>query len=229
VNIGAPAVLDTVRYGAAIVLDSGLVALSVLQRFVAQGGGIIFANDAVSASASRSLLPATAIESQPGVPGALLTAAPRLGLEAWMLRPTDDAVVLLSDARGSATRPTVIAARRGIGRVLVSAYRETWRWRLEGNDDGIEGHRAFWSGLVRSVTLAERSPIDTSRRDASSYPGDAAPYADVVARLGAPTATLPANSGGATLPTAPKLWLLYVIAAAGLLGEWASRRIRGAP
>ncbi len=231
VTIGTPSLLDTARYGAVVVLDSGLIALDVLQRFVIHGGGVIVANDALLGTALRPLLPAVARETQAGVPGALLTASPRLGLDAWTLAANAGAVVLLDDARGVTHRPTVLAQRRGAGRVVVSAYRDTWRWRMEGSEDGLDAHRAFWSGLVSAVTLAPRSDATTlpSGRVLTAYPGDAAPFADLVARLGAPKAVGAGDARSRPLPTTPNLWLLYVIAASALLGEWALRRVRGAP
>jgi hypothetical protein len=232
VSIGEPSTLDTVRYGTAIVLDSGLVSRAALERFVSQGGGVIVANDALQDATLRpllhALLPATLGESQPGVPGALLTASPRLGLDAWTLRAEAGGVVLLEDARGTTRRPAVIAERRGVGRVLVSAYRDTWRWRMEGNDDGIDAHRAFWSGLVSAATLAPRS-APAADQVTSVYPGDAAPFADLVARLGFPVVGATRDARALPPPVAPRLWLLYVVASIALLGEWTLRRVRGAP
>jgi len=228
VTIGAPSVLDTVRYGAAIVLDSGLVSLDALQRFMAQGGGVILANDALQGTALRALLPVTVGEVQAGVPGALLTASPRLGLDRWTLRASAGAVVLLDDLRGASHRAAVVAERRGVGRVVVSAYRETWHWRMEGTDDGIDAHRTFWSGLVSAASLAARIPSPETDA-ASAYPGDAAPFADLVARLGVPVVAESREALTSQPPTAPRLWLLYVVAAIALLAEWTLRRVRGAP
>ena len=72
---------------------------------------------------------------------------------------------------------------------------------------------------------------------ADAFPGDAAPYADLVARLGGPA---PADRAGepASVFVRPAFaaWmdrlraapgLLFMIIALALLGEWASRRLRG--
>ncbi len=228
VTLGAPLTLDTARYAAVIVLDSGVVSTDALTRFVRQGGGVILSADALRASSFASLRPASIVGMRSAVPGALLSDAPRQGLDAFDLRPAPRAVVLQRESRGGKREPSVVAWRIGSGRVIASAYRETWHWRMEGTDDGIEEHRNWWSALVSASAFAPAdSSVTHSTSRSTRFPGDAAPYADLVARVGAPTATLPARTAASSGPT--RMWLLFVVAAVALLTEWALRRLRGAP
>ena len=156
--------------------------------------------------------------------GALLTDLPRRGLSALHLAATRPALTLERDGE----RPVVLVARRGAGRVLVAGYRATWRWRMEGRDESADDHRRWWDGLVGDVAYAAVTN-DASRGEVDRHwPGDAAPVADLVARLGPPsTATsTPADARAGALPSP---WLLFVIALVALLAEWALRRLRGAP
>lgn len=228
VTVGAPAALDTARYAAAIVLDSGVIGADALTRFVRQGGGVILAGEALSAPATASLRPASIVGVRAAVPGALLTAAPRQGLDAFELRPAARAIVLQHEPRGLRREPSVVAWRIGAGRVIASAYRETWRWRMEGTDEGIDEHRKWWSALVSAAAFV---PTDSASARASTvathFPGSAAPYADLVARLGAPSP--PPASRMASPSSASMMWILFVAASIALLTEWALRRLRGAP
>ena len=228
VTVGAPAALDTARYAAAIVLDSGVIGADALTRFVRQGGGVILAGEALSAPATASLRPASIVGVRAAVPGALLTAAPRQGLDAFELRPAARAIVLQQEPRGLRREPSVVAWRIGAGRVIASAYRETWRWRMEGTDEGIDEHRKWWSALVSAAAFV---PTDSAGARAvtaaTHFPGSAAPYADLVARLGAPSP--PPASHMASPSSTSRMWILFVVASLALLTEWALRRLRGAP
>jgi len=222
--------LDTARYAAAIVLDSGLVSAGVLSRFLRQGGGVILSGDALLGTSFGALRPATIVGVRALVPGALLTDAPRRGLAAWELRAAVRSVVLQAESHDRHDDSTVVAWRLGNGRVLASAYRDSWRWRMEGRDDGLDAHRAWWSALVGAVAFV---PAVTEREQRPGnvveqrLPGDAAPYADLRSRLGAPVA--PPASMRSTPPAPSRRWLLYLVASLALLGEWALRRTRGAP
>jgi len=77
---------------------------------------------------------------------------------------------------------------------------------------------------VSAVAFAPHSTYDTI---ASAWPADAAPYADLVARWGVPTA-MPRDAPSTEQSTSRR-WILYVVALIALLGEWGSRRLRGAP
>lgn len=219
VTVGAPMVPDTARYAVVIVLDSALARAAALSRYVRDGGGVVISGDALQDRALAALMPARVRATRAEVPGGLLSPAPLSGLEAFELAAHADAVVLQRDADGDAG---TVALRRGAGRVVASAYRETWRWRMEGAADGVDAHRRWWTGLVRAAGYV---PSDTT----SATAGDPAPYADLVARLGAPVAAGTARVQRAGNPSSRLTDVaLLTLALASLVAEWASRRLRGA-
>lgn len=240
-----PPVPREAQHAVVVLLDSVLPApfaidTRTLDRFVRRGGGVVFAGDALRSAAARALAPArisasgNAAATRGGVVGALRTPLPRLGLDAWRLTPTPDAIVLQADTIDTRTvAPAVIARRVGAGRVVAAAYRETWRWRMEGTDAGVAEHRAWWDRVLAAAALRAPSAAvdaDTAVSVSDPYPGDAAPWADLIAHAGAP---MPASS---RIPTTarPRTWpdrqaILFAIAALALLCEWASRRLRGFP
>lgn len=223
VRLGAPQAADTSRYSAVVVLDSGLANARTLSRFVAQGGGVVLAGEALRDAALASLSPARVEDDRPAIAGALLTDQPRRGLPAFHLAPIGAAIVMEAEGR----EPTVLVVRRGIGRVMAVGYRGTWHWRMEGREESADEHRRWWSEIVSAVAYA----ADTStlvKRDRTVWPGDAAPVADLIARLGPPTPDSAIGANASSRAQVP-LWLLYLVAAAALLVEWGLRRLRGAP
>jgi len=235
VTLGAPTRLDTSRYAVVVLLDSMSVDAAVITRFVQQGGGLVLGGDALRMPSLASISPVRATSGRGAVAGALLTASPQRGLEAWELVVARGASVLQSTPSDHGhVEPVLVARRVGAGRVVASAYRNSWRWRMEGTDDGAAEHRAWWSSVLALAAGVPAAPSDSL---ADAFPGDAAPYADLVARLGGPA---PADRGGAAAPDVARpafaawmdrLWaapgLLFMIIALALLGEWASRRLRG--
>jgi hypothetical protein len=235
VTLGAPARLDLARYAVVVVLDSMLVDAAAITRFVQQGGGLVLGGDALRLPALAAISPVRVTSVRGAVAGALLTETPARGLEAWELVVTPGASVVRSDtsAPGPA-EPVLVAQRVGAGRVVASAYRNSWHWRMEGTDDGAAQHRRWWSGVL---ALAAGVPAAGGDPQADAYPGDAAPYADLVARLGGPVPTDRAARPAQVLAR-PALdavldrlraapGLLFMVIAVALLGEWASRRLRG--
>jgi hypothetical protein len=239
VTLGAPARLDTARYAVVVLLDSMSVDAAGITRFVQQGGGLVLGGDALRIPALASISPVRATSLRGAVAGALLTETPARGLEAWELVANRGASVVQSDASDHGhAEPVLVAQRLGAGRVVASAYRNSWRWRMEGTDDGAAEHRAWWGGVL---ALAAGVPAAAGDSLADAYPGDVAPYADLVARLGGPVpgdsagvpTGLPARALARTafdtlmdrLRAAPGL--LFMVIALALLGEWASRRLRG--
>ncbi len=226
VSTGRSSLPDTTRHAVLVVLDSGLVSAKTLSRYLAQGGGVVLAGDALLDPAMASVRPADARGNLAAVPGALLTAVQREGLDRYRLHVSAGAVVLQGDTLGEVVEPSVVVRRVGIGRVLASAYRETWRWRMAGSEEGMDAHRAWWSGLLSAVAFAPAAPALSVA--SAMRPGDAAPYADLVAALGPASTTsravVPAKASGASWH-----WLLYAVASLALLAEWCSRRVRGAP
>lgn len=130
-----------------------------------------------------------------------------------------DAVVLEQRPDGE-----VRAARFGAGRVLRIGIPDLWRMRMTTTDsipDPVARHRAWLARAIASVAYAPR--VRTSAR----WPDDPAPYADLVARLGpsralSSTARAAASLGGLSDAVIASLLVL------SLLGEWLSRRLRGA-
>jgi hypothetical protein len=138
--------------------------------------------------------------------------------------------------------PVLVAQRVGAGRVVASAYRRSWRWRMEGTDNGAAEHRAWW-GSVLALAAGVSVPSDVPFGDA--YPGDAAPYADLVARVGRPDTSARGDRAAGDRPSgltatgvsarlAPLFervrrapGVLFLVIALSLLGEWSSRRLRG--
>ena len=235
VTLGAPARLDTSRYAVVVLLDSMSVDAAIITRFVQQGGGLVLGGDALRIPSLASISPVRATSGRGAVAGALLTASPQRGLDAWELVVARGASVLQSTPSDHGhVEPVLVARRVGAGRVVASAYRNSWRWRMEGTDDGAAEHRAWWSSVLALAAGVPAAPGDSL---ADAYPGDAAPYADLVARLGGPAPADRAGEPAAVLARpAFAAWmdrlraapgLLFMIIALALLGEWASRRLRG--
>jgi hypothetical protein len=207
---GTPFPLDTARHVAVIALDSSAVTYTRdIQQFVRSGGGLILGDAALPWL--RRIAPA-------GVGGLVRPAAlrpngadPRRLLGFRSLTPLRDGALGLELRDGS----TAIAAWRvGSGRVLQSGYRDTWRWRMEGGDNAVTDHRAWWAGLV--ATVAYRASAGDEQT------ANPAPLASLMQALG-PPGTLP--SGRQSKP----LWPLAVaILLTALFAEWFSRRLRGA-
>jgi hypothetical protein len=236
VTIGAPQRLDTARYAAVVMLDSMAVDGALLAQFVTRGGGLVLGGDALRVPALAALRPARATELRGAIAGGLLTETPRHGLEAWELDVAGDAVVLDVDGGDHAhEEPALVARRLGAGRVVAMPYRETWRWRMQGSDDGLSQHRSWWQAAI--TTAVGVAPAAAGAGDREMLPGAAAPYADLVARVGAaarpgtaqgvsPTGDERERSGDIPLPLRP--WVLLLSAVMALLAEWSSRRLRGA-
>ena len=221
VRRGTAGAVDTTRYAAVIALDSAAANDSRrLVSFVREGGGLVLSGIAARLPGLRGIAP--------GQPGARVRPAvvaftaetPRLALGFYpVARLAADAVVL--ESRNGA--PTIAARREGPGRVVQLGYDESWRWRMQGGQGGMEAHRQWWSSLVASAAL-----VRGGRRDLSGMPADAAaPLVAVVAALGE---SVPRLESPAALPgrAGPDGWML-VISLLLLLLEWASRRLRGAP
>jgi hypothetical protein len=92
----------------------------------------------------------------------------------------------------------------------------TWRLRMD-SARGPAAHRDLWAGLVAAVAYAPRAPAAAHVED------DPAPVASTIARLGPPT---PVERGGIGWPDP---WVWFGVLALGLLVDWTSRRLRGAP
>jgi hypothetical protein len=214
---GARTSLDTSRHAAALVLDSiGAAAVTGVERFARDGGGVVIAGDANRALRLTPLMAWRAGRRAAAPLGTLPADTLWRGLGRVVLENVaDDRAVVLEERQGSAT---VVARRYYAGRVVAVGFDETWRWRMAGDGNSLTAHRDWWSRLVASVAL--RAPAA-----ADAPPSGAAPRARLHDALG------PATSTTRTPPRLPSGLLgnvLGAIALAALLAEWLLRRLRGA-
>jgi hypothetical protein len=234
VRVGEPATPDTARYAAVIALDSTAWRdAAAIARFVQRGGGLVLFPKA--ADGAPVVLPRAGAVGPlaPGVPGAVRTTQPLDGLS---FRPItalrDDAVVL---ARRTAARDSgvALAARRvGVGRVMQVGWMDSWEWRQLGDSTSVDAHRAWWESLlVRVVPRRVTNPLAGAGAGnavpGDPLPGNAAPLADLVARLGPPvSAPVFASPAAPSSPLPDARWAAVALLA--LLAEWWLRRLRGA-
>jgi hypothetical protein len=234
---------DTARLGVVVVLDSGVVDdAGRLATFVRSGGGLVLAGDALGDPTLAPLRPARPGARRIGIPGGLRTPLPRSGLDRDLLVPVAGAFVLerapWHDAdvhdRSDASNATVVARRIGAGRVVAIGYRATWRWRMEGDDDAPQAHRAWWSRVVAGVALAAptRAPAADRASRPDPRPGHSAPLADLVALAGPPapptdSSVLTGPDGAFAPPGRRPTWPFVLVAMGALLAEWTSRRLGG--
>ncbi len=227
VKVGDPRSLDTNRYAAAIIVDSGVVTAATLVKFVRQGGGVVISGDALKDRALAAIASVRVTGVRNAVPGGLLTPQPTSGLEMLRVAVAADAIVLQRDP---GSLPAITVRRVAGGRVAGAMFPESWRRRMEGNADGADDHREYWTGLVRAVAhMSFPSSRDTSP---ASLDFDAAPYASLVAALGLPAA-MPSTltTGISTSSQAADSRfnaILLAVALTALLAEWLLRRLRGA-
>ena len=220
VTQGSPAVIDTSRYSAIVALDGAASPYaSRIIEFARSGGGVVLSPEAVLLDAmaplragvvGRAASEGRAIRANSAVSRATLALVP-----ITLLR--GDAVPL--EKRGGAV---AIAARRvGAGRALQIGYEDTWRWRMGGSEAAVRDHRVWWTGLVSSVANAPHVS-----RGAETTPVDEAPMASLVAAIG-PGAPAGVMANFARNPSHWMVWL-FLLLSFGLIGEVASRRLRGA-
>ena len=214
---GRAAPIDTARYSAVIALDSSaLGSAAALARYVRSGGGLIIT---APVSAAPSLASLDAGSPRTGIPATEpfdTVGDPRRALALTPIALREGSLAL--ERRAGSVAVAVRRVERG--RVLVVGYADTWRWRMAGGDGAAERHRDWWAGLVASVAHVGRVP------ESPVAPVDEAPLASLVDRLGPPAApAAPALTASAA--SVPSSWLFAALAAL-LIGEWASRRLRGA-
>jgi hypothetical protein len=207
--------LDTSRYAAVIVLDSGLAEPRAMSGYVRSGGGAILSMRAARDPGLAQLTAGTRGAEYPGLmPFDTAAPEPHRSLALTPILPRSDAVVL----ERSGPRVAVAARRLERGRALTFGYHDTWRWRMSGGDGAAGAHRDWWADLVSLVARTGRVPVP------NDVLTDEAPRAALAARLG-PQAEGPANVPGRRWPGDP---LLFGVALAALFSEWLSRRLRGA-
>jgi hypothetical protein len=211
----ATARIDTATLSAVIVLDS-VSALDggAVARFVADGGGLIASGAGSRHPALAQLLASRVAAISSGEIGGLAGPTPREGLSARTFVANSGVVAL--ERRGN--RPVVVARRVASGRVIAIGYDDTWRLRMVPTSESApESHRMWWSSLVASAAYSRPVPRDVT-------PVDEAPLAATIDALGLATSV---TDEAPRTPSIPWEAWLAAIAAAALLGEWLSRRLRG--
>jgi len=220
VTQGSAAPIDTSRYSAVVALDGAASAYANrIIEFAQSGGGVVLSPQAAALDALAPLRAgagggavseARAIQASGSVNLGTLALAPITSLRS-------DAIAL--EKRGAAV---AIAARRiNAGRALQFGYEDTWRWRMGGSEGAVRDHRVWWTGLVSSVAYAPRVP-----RQVAVTAVDEAPTASLVAAIGPPVH----ESSVANLNNSSRPWMVwfFVLLSLALIGEVASRRLRGA-
>ncbi len=222
------------RHAAVVVLDTAVGRdAAAIRRYVRAGGGLVLAGEGANAPSLRSVAPARVTRVLAPESRTFYGPEPLHSLPLHALGGLRDNAVTLETRDGALA---TVAWRVGAGRVVQMGHAETWRWRMQGEGEGVAQHRAYWSRLVGSVAAAEYTPVGEAPDDVESPPvsgprghtsANAAPLALTVQALGAPSEP---PSRAPRDPDAPVLppWLAPLILAL-LLAEWASRRARGAP
>lgn len=215
VTQGSPFPLDTARHGVVVALDSSAArSAAAIAAFVARGGGLVLAPAAARTRAFRSLAAGAVAPPVDAQSFAFGSSTPRSALRLAPIDSLAETAVVLERQDGH----VAIAARRvGAGRVVQVGYEDTWHWRMQGADEAPESHSDWWCRLV--ATAAYRGSLA-----ANGVSNGAAPLANLVGVLGPPM-SMP------SVPPGPRLaWPALVLAGLVLmlLGEWTSRRLRGA-
>jgi hypothetical protein len=219
VTQGSAAVIDTSRYSAVVALDAAASPYANrIIEFARTGGGVVLTPQAASLDAMVPLR-AGAVGRASSETGRI-QASGSVSLATLALAPI---TLLRSDAVPLEKRAgtVAIAARRiSAGRALQLGYDQSWRWRMGGGEGAVQDHRKWWTGLVSSVAYAPRVP-----RSTALTASDEAPMVGLVAAIGPST---PAGAA-ANLSGKPLDWMawLFVLLTLGLIGEVASRRLRG--
>jgi hypothetical protein len=221
---GSPARFDTARVAVVIALDNSAVAQAgAIAAFVRSGGGLILGPDAAAQSAFAELRAGTPGTRQAPVAISVSAAHPRRALPLVPIEALATGAVAL-ERQGEVI--AVAARRLGAGRVLQVGFEDTWRWRMTGPEGAREAHRRWWASLVASASPEPLPQATHSRRGAVE--GADAPLARMVADLGAPDPAAATPSGSPESGGGPSWWW-GALALVSLLGEWASRRLRGVP
>ncbi len=219
VTQGTLSPIDTSRYSAVVAIDeSAARRAGEIVRYATSGGGVVLVGNAARLDAFAAIRAGTPGRVEAGSvlaedPGAMTLAS----------LPLVPIAALRADAIALDRRAGTIAAaarRQGAGRVLQQGYEDTWRWRMGGGDQSPDEHRQWWTTAVASVAYVQRPS------SSSTALTDDAPVARLIEALGPASETPGASLGSAA--GSVSLWLLFGILAASLLGEWASRRLRGA-
>jgi hypothetical protein len=205
--------IDTATYAAVLALDTIAARYAdQIARYVRSGGGLVLWPSAAQARGLTGMAPGAPGEVLPDDDKAPSDSMPRMALAMAPIRTLrPDALVL--ERRGDL--PALAARRIGPGRVVQTAYLDSWRWRMAGKAESAPAaHREWLARLVAGVAYTGRYPLQAPA-------ADVAPLATLVGRLGPAAAA--AGRGSSAIPPA---WIFGLIIV-GLVLEWASRRLRG--
>jgi hypothetical protein len=224
VTQGSATAIDTSRYSAVVALDSAASPYAArIAEFVREGGGLVLEP---GAALLDGMSPLRAGNVGNVLPSPASRGAGESANETTLpLRPVTSSradAIPLETRSGSIS----LAARRvRAGRVLQTGYDETWRWRMDGGDNGLRDHREWWTGLLSKVVYAPGAPRASTVASATTSAADEAPLAGLIASIG------PARPGkSASLSATTGNWMaaLFALLVLALLTEVASRRSRGA-
>ena len=220
VTQGSAASIDTSRYSAVVALDGTAAPYANrIIEFARSGGGVVLTPEAASLDAIASLRAGAVGRATPEARA--IQAAGSVNLGTLSLAPVTS---LRSDAVALERRTgsVAVAARRfRAGRTIQLGYEDTWRWRMGGGDQAVRDHRIWWTEVVSKVAYAPRVT-----RATAIAATDAAPMTGLVAAIGGMTQSAATSILSGTPPDWT-IWL-FVLLALGLVGEVASRRLRGA-
>lgn len=213
VRQGEPPQIDTARYAAILVIDTTAAPFADrIVRYVREGGGLL-----LWSQAARAFAPVAAgragelIEHEGRLPRDTL---PRQGLSLVPITAAAEDAIAIEMRDGHIA---LAALRVERGRVIQIGYTDSWRWRMAGDGESPDRHRAWLAALVANVAYAPATRI-------AARHADPAPLAALVQRLG-PRSEDAARAGFD--PETLARWAFAILCLA-LLAEWASRRIRGA-
>lgn len=220
VTQGSTASIDTSRYSAVVALDEAAAQYANrIIEFARSGGGVVLGPQAARLDAMAPLRAGAVGRATPG--GRTSQTGGSVTLANLPLAPITS---LRSDGVPLEKRTGVvaIAARRiDSGRALQLGYEDTWRWRMSGGEQAVRDHRVWWTGLVSTVAYALRV-----QRATATPATDETPVIGLVAAIG-PAVPAAVTSSPARLQSDWPTWLLALLGL-GLIGEVASRRLRGA-
>ena len=211
---GRVTAIDTAHYSALIAVDASASSRAPeIIAFVKSGGGLVLAEDAAHASAFAPLrVSINAPQVRQAAIGSDTISRGSAPFEHLDLK--SDAVPIEQRGRNVA----VAAMRVEFGRVIQTAFVDTWRWRMQGTEQSLIDHRDWWSALVSNVAYAPRYSF-------AGIANNGAPYADLVAVAGPPI-DRPSKIGRVNNSINQLVWIVLLFAL--LLAEWTSRRLRGA-
>src|SRR3954469_10399989 len=224
VTQGSGAAIDTSRYSAVVALDSAASPYAArITEFVRAGGGLVLEPGAAVLEGMSTL--------RAGNAGNVLSstgsreAGESVTETSLRLRPITSlrADAIPRENRNGSISPAARRARAG--RVLQTGYDETWRWRMDGGDDGLRDHRQWWSGLLSQVVYAPEAPRAPKIAGAAAITADESPLSGLIASIG-PAA--PRNSASLSANKGNRMAALFAVMILALLTEVASRRSRGA-